>query len=232
MTADLIASGKYVVPGYIHAEIGVRVIGGTLPAWVDTTLPVDEEPDREIVLPHDPLLLADANGPARQAFAASRPRFRFIVAGSRLAKIVPAYYHIMALGQDDHLSLLAEGLAALAAGILLVGLDLDDVLSAAEAQLTFGDPGEPGPLGSGLALKGMETGKNAPAAQDILRALAYQKFDAAVLVIQMVSAADMPDFSLTRLDAFFNQMTKDKFAKNYFVTAAQASQSGIVVIAF
>jgi len=231
MAAPILQAGKFTVPGYLHAEIGIRSIGRSLPPWVDRDTPVDEEPDFEIVILHDPALVKDPEGPAVKFLETSRPRYRFIVTDFNMNEIVPAYHHLMVLASHDNLNFIANALAALASGILLVGLDIHDVLEAAKVKTMIGDPGEPGTPATSLVLKGIVKEQGGLPVQGLLRSFAWQQWDSAVLFIQLVSEEDMPSFSLDELDRFFASATEEKFIENCFLTAAAARESGVALIA-
>jgi len=231
MAAPILQAGKFTVAGYLHAEIGIRSIGRSLPPWADRDTPVDAEPDFEIVILHDPALVTDPEGPAVRFLETSRPRYRFIVTDLAMNELVPAYYHLMVLASHDNLNFIANALAALASGILLVGLDILDVLEAATVNTTLGDPGEPGKVATSLALKGVVNEQAGLPVQGLLRSFAWQQRDSAVLFVQLVSEEDMPSFSLDELDRFFTRATEERFIENCFLTAASARESGVALIA-
>lgn len=228
-----IAPGERVRLGPHQAEIVVQAVGCALPTWAKPRHRLVERPDLELMLLREAAWAREGK-PRPERLDAFTPQHRFVLhdraSESALAAKGALPWADLLVGADaSDFEAVAEALALLLTGELLMCVDLADVLLAAGA-----GPRRTG-RGRAVAIEGLGDEDTGAALAERRRALERHGFDGGLLLVQLVAERDRGQLTLDRLDRFAAAaigVCDEQEHPVAFTATAGASRTAAILVAF
>ena len=134
-------------------------------------------------------------------------------------------WSILAASKD--LDIVAEAIACLASGVLIVGVDL------ADAFVVAGDRSLSTSHGRAILIEGLAGANSCLSSTKTLEELSAAGYDGGLILIQSIARQDDAEFDLAEFDAMKARFLEDKGQRPQIATAySKASTTSLVMIAF
>lgn len=212
-------------------SIVVQSLGRPLPPFASASLFIDAWPDYELDVIYDAPWLAAEPAAAPTRFAHVKPRTRLVLCDETLAaglaragSLPPA--DIVIAAEAAGLAGLAEALALVLTGNLLIGLDLSEMLAMA------GPTSGQGARARAVLLPGRGDAAMVAPLRAWISQAATDGFDGGLLVIQLAAEDESERLTLAELDVFFQAVAGAEGRPALATASVEASVTAVAVVVF
>ena len=210
----------------------VQTLGGSLPQWVAPSDTLDERYDAEFIIIHDALSSEGLSRVPLHGLRAFSTKRRVIFSSTSIdaardgnTELPRADLHIKA--KDEDLDLVAEALAAVFSGNLLIGLDWADLLRTAGAVRPYGG------IGSAVVIQEAPGKDTVSLLHAALARFNANGFNGGLVLLQLVSQTDESTWNLDGFDATSSHVLDLAGKRDAIITATMnATRSVLVLMAF